>query len=164
MPNSRSRPARSGTGGDHLARRSAVLKRLQASGLAPSILIVEDRPTEATFIASPLRRLLGPTAKIEVAADIDQLTTALARDRYDLVFLDDRLADGQTAEATLPLIAARGARALIVVVSKFFTRTREVELGRLGADATIPKDDLDSVVLAEFILRLPEPKTAKKPV
>lgn len=163
MPNSRSQPPRTGTGGDHLARRSAVLKRLQASGLTPGILIVEDRPSEAALIASPLRRLLGPSARIEVVSRLDEMTAALARQRFDLVFLDDRLADGLTAEATLPVITARKTQELIIVVSKFFNHARQMALGRLGAHATIPKDDLDSLVLAECILKLLEHHPAKAP-
>jgi DNA-binding response OmpR family regulator len=151
--NSRTRGESNVTGGAHLARRSALLKRIHGLGLHIDLLIVEDRSQDAHFITKPLGRLFGEHAKLSIAPTVDDLKIALGRGTYTAIILDDRMDAGATADLTFPLIRAAGHEGPILVVSGILTNARRAELKRLGAEIVLTKDELDSVELGDRILR-----------
>jgi CheY-like chemotaxis protein len=156
MSEPRSNTPKREAGAEHLARRSAVLKRIHDRGLQPSLLVVENKSTDAQFIETPLRRLFGQDAVITVVPSVTAMIAALEAQRYSVIVLDDNMEAGKTAETTLPLIQASAASSLVILVSAMLTRGRIAELHRLGAHAVLAKDDIDSVALGSAILRLLE--------
>ena len=152
MTSSRSRDAQTVTGGAHLARRSALLKRIQALRGRIDLLIVEDKAQDAHFIAKPLERLFGEHASLSIAATVDELKTSLKKAKFSAIVLDDRLDKGATADATLPLIRAAGHTGPVIIVSAVLTRARRAELKRLGVEGILTKDEVDSVALGEGLL------------
>jgi CheY-like chemotaxis protein len=152
MTSSRSRDAQTVTGGAHLARRSTLLKRIQALHTRVDLLIVEDKVQDAHFIAKPLERLFGEHARLTIAATVEEMKSALKKGKFSAIVLDDRLDKGATADATLPLIRATGHRGPVIVVSAILTQSRRAELKRLGAEGILTKDEVDSVALGENLL------------
>lgn len=152
MTSSPSRDENSVTGGAHLARRSALLKRIQALGIRIDLLIVEDKAQDAHFIAKPLERLFGDVARLTIATTVDGMKATLKKIRFAAIVLDDRLDKGATADATLPLIRELGHSGPVIVVSAVLTQARRAQLKRLGAEGMLTKDDVDSVALGEILL------------
>ncbi len=150
--NSQGRGESTVTGGAHLARRSALLKRIHALSFHIDLLVVEDKAQDANFITKPLSSLFGQKATVTVAPTVDALKSALAANSYAVIVLDDNMDAGQNAETTLPLIKAGGHTGPILLVSGLFTQARRATLKRLGADAVLSKDELDSVELGERVL------------
>ncbi len=151
--NSRPRGETSVTGGAHLERRSALLKKIHALNLKIKLLIVEDKAQDANFITKPLGRLFGDLADIVLAISVEDLKAALEREAFSLIILDDRLDAGTTANQTLPLIRDAGHTGPVLVVSAILTQARRAELKRLGAEIVLTKDELDSVELGDRILK-----------
>jgi DNA-binding NtrC family response regulator len=142
------------TGGAlHLARQSALRKKIQEDSINPSMLIVEDESMDAHFIETPLRRLFGDKAKIKLATTVTELAEALKTGTFDVVLLDDRLDLGATVETTLPMIRATSATLPVIVVSHLITRGRKIELQRLGVPVILMKDEIDSYVIGEAVLK-----------
>jgi DNA-binding response OmpR family regulator len=150
--NSRSHGDSSVSGGAHLERRSALVKRIQALDVFIRLLIVEDKAQDAHFITKPLGQLFGGRAELQLASSVDALREALSSSTFALIILDDRLDAGTTANQTLPMIRAAGHNGPVLLVSGILTQARRAELKRLGAEITLTKDELDSVELGERIL------------
>jgi DNA-binding response OmpR family regulator len=151
--NSGTRSESTVTGGAHLARRSALLKRIQAMSLRLDLLIVEDKTQDANFITKPLGQLFGNQAGITIARTVAELKSALATATFSAIILDDNLDAGATAEVTLPLIKDAGHAGPVLLVSGLLTHSRRAELKRLGAVIVLTKDELDSVELGDRILK-----------
>ena len=142
--------------------------KLRLLGLAPvvSILIVEDVARDADVLSSSLRLLFGPDLAIVHVRMIRAISKAIAEARPDIIFLDDRLSDGGSAETSLELVRAAGYRRPVVVLSGLLTRSRLIELSRLGVADVVHKDDANAVRLAEAVLKVlesPEAKATTKP-
>lgn len=142
------------TGGGHLARRSLLVKRIHELGLNLRLLIGEDKSQDAHFITKPLSRLFGVHAEIVWAATVSELKSALRNGTFSIIILDDRMDAGVTADQTLPMIRSAGHAGPVLVVSAMLTNARRAELKRLGVDAVLAKDELDSVELGYRVLQL----------
>ena len=152
MTSSRSRDDQPVTGGAHLARRSALVKRIHALPSHIDLLIVEDKAQDAHFISKPLESLFGKQARLSIAVSVAELKAVLAKSKFSAIILDDRLDKGATADATVPLIRAAGHAGPIIVVSALLTRARTAELKRLGVEGMLTKDEVGSVALGERLL------------
>ena len=139
-------------GRDYLEQRSTLGKKFQAMNPPSDILVVEDSPADARQINSALRILFGLEVVSRTVASINALNIALKDRLPDLVFLDDQI-DTSRAETTVPVLRNGGYTGPIVAISGFLTRTRVVELMRLGIVDIIHKDSLDSSRLREAVLK-----------
>ena len=72
----------------------------------------------------------------------------------DLLFLDDRLGHGTSAEVSLNQIRTAGCTCRAIVLSGLRTRARHIELMRLGGADVVHKDDIDGVRISEATLRV----------
>lgn len=77
------------------------------------VLLVEDNPVGALLAATLLRR---EGCTVETAANGDEAVAAMARARYDLVFMDMRM-PGMDGPAAARAIRARGDRTPIVALT-----------------------------------------------
>lgn len=139
------------TGGGHLERRSALLKRVQALPRKPRILVVEDREQDVRFIETSLRRWFGPDLAVSVARTLKAMADT-SRQSFDVVLLDDRLDGSHRSEASVPILRASGHAGPIIVISALLTNARQAELRRLGVTEMILKDDADGARLAELVI------------
>ena len=144
--------ARPRTGAHHLARQSVLRKRIQDEQIKPVVLIVEDERLDAHFVETPLRRLFGISAKIDIATSVAGLVEKLKMAKYNVILLDDRIDQNTTADQSIPLIRQHQPKVPIVVFSRLLTRKRRAELQRLHCHSIHGKEDLDSAVLGEAIL------------
>jgi CheY-like chemotaxis protein len=137
---------------DYLALSSLLRKRVQADGVNPAVLLVEDSKSDAYFIELPLRRLLGDGATIEIVHSVKAIRASLESGHFDVIVLDDHMDGGARAEATLQLIRLSQATVPVIVVSHLLTRLRKSQLSQLGLAGVFEKEDLTSVVLGKAIL------------
>ncbi len=82
-----------------------------------------------------------------------RLDCIIAR-KPELVFLDDVLKPSDNASQTIPYLRRAEYAGPIVVVSGQVTKNRRNDLLAAGATDVIHKDDVDSVRLAEALLRV----------
>ena len=150
---SRPRDGDTVTGGAHLERRSALLKRITALDLTLDILIVEDKAQDAHFITKPLGRLFGARAKMTIAATVAEMAALLKAHRFAVIILDDRMDIKATADDTVPVIRKSGHAGPILLVSGQLTNPRRATLKRLGLEIIMTKDEIDSVELGDQILK-----------
>lgn len=155
-----------GSGGEFLAKKSDITKlRKQLPPLA-DVLVVDDETFDAERLTATLRVMFGYDIEVRRAA-----TLAIALDRViekkpELIFLDDILKPSDTALNSIPYLRRAEYTGPIVVISGQVTRSRRTELLGAGATDVIHKDDVDSVRLAEALLRVFEQNskiTSKKP-
>jgi DNA-binding NarL/FixJ family response regulator len=142
------------TGRNYLERRSRLAKRLSESKGFQRIQVVDDNQFEGDVLASLLRKVLGRAIEIDTARSLTSLPRLWAAAMPDLVFLDDRLGHIASANASIPLIRKYGYRGPIVVVAGLLTRPRRLELARIGASATLHKDEYDTTSVLELLLKL----------
>ena len=149
MPSSSNR-----SGGDFLAKKSDITKlRLQLPSLK-DILVVDDETFDADRLQATLRVMFGYDIEVRRAATITKAVDCVLSQKPELVFLDDCLKPSDTATDTIPFLRRAGFDGPIVVVSGQVTRTRRMQLMGIGATEVIHKDDVDSVRLAEAMLRV----------
>lgn len=142
------------SGGDFLAKKSDITKlRLQLPSLK-DVLVVDDETFDADRLQATLRVMFGYEIEVRRAATITTAVDCVLSRRPDLVFLDDCLKPSDTATDTIPFLKRAGFDGPIVVISGQVTRTRRQQLLAIGASEVIHKDDVDSVRLAEAMLRL----------
>ncbi len=140
------------SGSDYLEQRSALAKRLRASHVETDVLVVEDKKSDLDLIVSSLRLFMGPEAPLRTATNLRTAIAAVKERSPQIVFLDDLLQNDR-AETTIPGLRTAGCTGPIIVISGLVTRTRLVELCRLGAKDVIHKDDLNSTRLKEALLK-----------
>ena len=140
------------TGRDFLEKRSELGKRFQAVSAPLDVLVVEDRESDLRLILSSLRLVLGATCKLRSAASRGAMLDAVRQQAPSLIFLDDLL-QSDRAEVTIPALKAAGYDGAVIIISGLVTRTRLVELNRLGVVDVIHKDDLNSSRLKEAVLK-----------
>ncbi len=140
------------TGRDFLEKRSELGKRFQAAVLPLDVLVVEDRESDLRLILSSLRIVLGATSTLRSAASRGAMQDAVKLQSPNLIFLDDLL-QYDRAELTIPALKAAGYHGAVIIISGLVTRTRLVELNRLGVVDVIHKDDLNSSRLKEAVLK-----------
>lgn len=142
------------SGGDFLSKKSD-LNQLR-KGLPPlqSVLIVEDENFDADRLAATLRVMFGYDLEIRRAATLGSAVDRVLEKKPQLLFLDDVLKPSDEAGQTIPFLRRAEYTGPIVVVSGRATRKRRVELLAAGATDVIHKDDVDSVRLAEALVRV----------
>ena len=130
--------------------------RISRLAKVTSILIVDDSIRDSEILSSSLRLVVGHDVKITLVQHLRALSRALSEGTPDVVFLDDRLGHVTTAEASLSLIRAAGYHHPVIIMSGLLTRTRQIELMRLGAADVVHKDDRNTARLSEAILKVLE--------
>lgn len=140
-------------GSEHLARRSD-LARVRAGHAQPSdILIIDDEPQEAERLTAILRVLFGYQIAIRCVRSLADAISSIGAQHPDLAFLDDPLQPAQAAAETIPALREAGYTGPIIVMAASLTPARRARTLAAGAADVIPKDDADSVRVAEGIDR-----------
>ena len=140
-------------GRDHLEYRSRLKLRLNCLTLPQSLLIVDDNDSNARILSSTLRIILGHTVQINHLRQLVLVREVLLAEPPDLIFLDDRLGHGISAEVSLKLIRSLNCHVRIIILSGLLTRARRIELQRLNVSDVVHKDDIDSTRISEAILK-----------
>jgi CheY-like chemotaxis protein len=141
-------------GGDHLAKRSELVRVRSRLGAFRDILIVEDETLDADRLSATLRVLFGYETQIRCASNLGDAVNRVIEQKPCVVFLDDILKPSATALQAIPLLRDAGYDGPIVVVSGQVTHPRRSSLIAAGASDVIHKDDVDSVRVAEALARL----------
>jgi DNA-binding NtrC family response regulator len=139
-------------GRDYLKERSRLSNKLNAMKIDIDVLVVEDIQSDLDLVLSNLRLATGGDTQIRQATDIKQMLDAVRYRIPTIVLLDDLL-QSKRAESSIPALRAVGFAGSIVIISGLVTRTRLVELNRLGVRDVIHKDDINSSRLKESLLR-----------
>lgn len=147
-----SSPPRSG--GNFLAKKSDVNKLKQDLPQIQDVLVVEDETLDADRMKATLRVMFGYELAVRRAATLAAAVDSVMEKKPEIVFLDDRLKPSDTALQSIPFLRRAGFEGPIVVVSGEVTRARKQVLQEAGANDVIHKDDVDSVRLAEALLRV----------
>jgi len=153
--------AGSGAGGDHLARRSELSASRAGMPELKDVLIVEDETFDAERLRATLRVIFGYALDIRRATTLGSALDSVIEKKPDLLFLDDYLKPSDTASETIPFLRRAGYEGPIVVVSGQVDKQRRAELIAAGARDTIHKDHLDSVRVAEALVRVFKSQSAR---
>lgn len=119
-----------------------------------NILIIEDETFDAERLSATLRVMFGYELVVRRAATLASALDRIIEQKPDIIFLDDVLKPSDDASQSIPYIRRAGYEGPIVVVSGQVTRTRRATLLAAGATDVIHKDDVDSVRLAEALVRV----------
>ena len=142
------------SGGDFLAKKSDITRlRLELPALS-DILVVDDETFDADRLQATLRVMFGYDVKVRRAATVGSAVDCVLKQNPELIFLDEHLKPSDTATDTIPFLRRAGFSGPIVVISGQVTRKRRQQLMDIGAAEVIHKDDVDSVRLAEAMLRV----------
>jgi DNA-binding NarL/FixJ family response regulator len=140
--------------GDHLARRSELAASRHGLPLLKDVLIVEDETFDADRLRATLRVLMGYDVEVRRATTLGTAIDAVIAKKPEIVFLDDYLKPNDSASQSIPYLRRAGYEGPIVVVSSEIDKQRRSELLAAGARDTIHKDHLDSVRVAEALVRV----------
>lgn len=119
-----------------------------------NILIIEDETFDAERLSATLRVMFGYELLVRRAATLASALDRIIEQKPEIIFLDDVLKPSDDASQSIPYIRRAGYEGPIVVVSGQVTRTRRATLLAAGATDVIHKDDVDSVRLAEALVRV----------
>lgn len=148
-----------GSGGDHLAKKSDMLKSRTSLPALKDIAIVEDEAMDADRLKATLRVMFGYEVELRRAATLGSAIDLVIARKPELLFLDDVLKPSDDASHSIPFLRRAGYEGPIIVVSGRVTRQRRTALLTAGANEVIHKDDVDSVRLSEALLRVLGPDT-----
>lgn len=143
-----------GSGGDFLERKSRITKLRQSLPELRDVLVVDDDTGDARRLKATLRVLFGYQMEVRFASTVATALDCVIKKQPDLIFLDDILKPSDNASETIPLLRHAKYSGPIVVVSGQVTRARHQALRQAGATEVIHKDDVDSVRLAEAMIRV----------
>lgn len=143
-----------GSGGEFLAKKSDITKLRKELPALKDVLIVEDETFDADRLKATLRVMFGYDLDVRRAATLATALDCVIARKPELVFLDDVLKPSDNASHTIPFLRRAEYAGPIVVVSGQVTNRRRSELMDAGATDVIHKDDVDSVRLAEALLRV----------
>ncbi len=146
-------------GGDHLAKKSELVRARVRLGVFSDILIVEDETFAAERLTATLRVLFGYDTVIRCASSLGDAVDRVKEQKPCVLFLDDILKPSTTASQSIPLLREAGYTGPIVVVSGEVTHSRRSNLLASGASDVIHKDDLDSVRVSEALAPFSKPAT-----
>lgn len=146
-----------GSGGDFLTRKSALMRTRASLPPLKDVLIVEDESLDADRMFATLRVMFGYTLDMRHANTLAAALDAVLAQMPEFIFLDDILKPSDDATQTIPLLRRAGFQGPIVVVSGQATRNRRSVLIAAGANDVIHKDDVDSVRLTEALERVFKP-------
>ena len=151
------------TGGDFLAKKSDVNKLRTDLPSLNDVLVVEDETLDAERLKATLRVMFGYDLEVRCASTAAGAVDCVMERQPDLVFLDDILKPSDNATQTIPFLRRANYTGPIIVISSQVTRNRRKELLDVGANDVIHKDDVDSVELAQSMIRVLKPgKSASK--
>jgi DNA-binding NtrC family response regulator len=142
------------SGRDHLEHRSRLKMRLSERAPITNILIVDDTSFDADVLGSVLRLVFDPEVGIRHVKFARDIRKAVLDEMPQLLFLDDRLGHGTSAEVSLNVIRTAGCQLPIIVMSGLLTRARQIELRRLGVADVIHKDDMNVARVTEAVLKM----------
>ena len=143
-----------GSGGEFLAKKCDITKLRKELPALTDVLIVEDETIDAERLKATLRVMFGYDLEVRRAATLATALDCVLAKKPDLIFLDDVLKPSDNASQTIPYLRRAEYVGPIVVVSGQVTRNRRAVLLASGATDVIHKDDVDSVRLAEALLRV----------
>ncbi|MBA4171399.1 MAG: hypothetical protein C0511_01765 [Hyphomicrobium sp.] len=144
----------SSSGGEFLAKKSVLTRARQGLPQLANILIIEDETFDAERLSATLRVMFGYELLVRRAATLASALDRIIEQKPEIIFLDDVLKPSDDASQSIPYIRRAGYEGPIVVVSGQVTRTRRATLLAAGATDVIHKDDVDSVRLAEALVRV----------
>jgi CheY-like chemotaxis protein len=150
-------------GGDHLAKKSELVRARARLGVFRDILIIEDETLDAERLSATLRVLFGYDTQIRWASSLGDAVDRIIAQTPCAVFLDDILKPSTTASQAIPLLRNAGYAGAIIVVSGQVTHSRRSSLLAAGASDVIHKDDVDSVRVAEALASLQQPSPDPSP-
>ena len=156
-------PSSSGSGGEFLAKKSDITRLRKGLPDLRDVLIVEDETMDADRLKATLRVMFGYDVDLRRAATLARALDCIIARKPEIIFLDDVLKPSDNATQTIPYLRRAEYTGPIVVVSGQVTKNRRNDLLAAGATDVIHKDDVDSVRLAEALLRVfsaQDPKTA----
>lgn len=147
--------------GDNTARSvMPMMAAMQADALPPEpeaevidVLVLDDSRFDAMFIQRECQRTDLPV-RVSIAPDMASFQEMLARNTYQLVFIDYLLPDGDGLEARrLMQESARNEQAPVVMISGEARHDVAVEAMRDGCIDYKAKADLTPQALRQLILR-----------
>lgn len=118
--------------------------------LPVSILVVDDDDVDRERLLRMLRRYSGPPRIVEAASKAAALS-ALASDRFDFVFLDFKLEDGDGRELVPDIQALTGRQALIVAITGAGNEQVAAGAIKLGVHEYLPKYTLTAARLHQAL-------------
>lgn len=152
------------SGGEHLEKRSELLRTEMGLHQLSDILVVEDEKRDADRIQATLRLMVGyGELDVRTASTISTAVDAVLERQPQLVLLDDALKPSDTATDTIPFLQRAGYAGPIVVISGQVTRRRRTELMQAGATDVIHKDDVESVKIRECLAKIFPEEAATTP-
>ena len=142
------------SGRDHLVHRSRLKVRIGAVAPISNVLIVDDTTFDAEVLGSILRLVFDPAIRVRHVKFARDIRKAILDEMPQLLFLDDRLGHGTSAEVSLNVIRTAGYHTRVIVMSGLLTRVRQIELMRLGVADLIHKDDMNVARVTEAVLKV----------
>ena len=142
------------TGRDHLEQRSRLKKRLAELPPIANILIIDDTVFDADVLSSTLRLVFDQDMRMRHIRFSRDIRKAVMDEVPGLIFLDDRLGHGTSAEVSLNVIRTAGCQTPPIVMSGMLTRARRIELLKLGVADVVHKDDINVARLSEAALKV----------
>jgi len=121
-----------------------------------NILIIDDTEFDAKVLASTLRLVFDQDMRIRHIRFVRDIRKAIADEPPDLLFLDDRLGHGTSAEVSLNALRQAGCQCRPIVMSGLLTRARQIELLKMGFADVVHKDDINVARLLEAVLKVLE--------
>lgn len=143
-------------GGTFLARKSDAAKSQRDGPRLADVLIVEDENFDADRLRATLHIMFGYSLEVRRARTLGSALDCVIERHPELIFLDDYLKPSDNATQTIPFLRRCGYAGPIIVVSGQVDRLRRATLVKAGAIDVIHKDDLDSVRIAEALVRAAE--------
>ena len=137
--------------GEHLTRRSDLMRNRQRLPSLTSVLVIDDTSSDADRIRATLSVIFGYDLKVRHATTIKLAVNNISEEMPDIIFLDDYLKPADNALETIPLLRHAGYQGDIVVVSGQLDHHRHRRLMAAGAADAIHKDDLNSVRIGETL-------------
>lgn len=145
-------------GGDHLEKKSELVRARSSLGVFHDILIVDDDTLDAERLRATLHVLFGYETQIRCASSLGDAVDRVIEHKPSVLFLDDILKPSATASQAMPVLRDAGYAGPIIVVSGQVTHARRSSLIAAGASDVIHKDDVDSVRVAEALAGLQRPE------
>ena len=142
------------SGRDHLEHRSALKLRLAQWSPITNILVIDDTVFDADVLSSTLRLVFDQGMRIRHVRYLRDIRKALLDEAPGLVFLDDRLGHGASAEVSLNVIRTAGCHVAPIILSGMLTRSRHIELLKLGVADVVHKDDINVARISEAALKV----------
>ncbi len=149
-------------GGDHLAKKSELVRARAKLGVFNDILIIEDETLDAERLSATLHVLFGYETQIRWASTLGDAVDRVIEQKPCVLFLDDILKPSATASQAIPMLREAGYAGPIVIVSGQVTYSRRSSLLADGASDVIHKDDVDSVRVAEALAGLGKLATSER--